>query len=133
MNEATANNTPTFGVTTETPANDMSMFFTRESANEGIKVSLLDPKGEKTDHFLVLRGSRSDAMTKAREEMQRRMLDKDADRMDLIRALLASSVKSWSFKAECTLENVKNFLREAPQIADQIERAIYNDSNFTKG
>ena len=43
----------------------MDAFFTRDKANEGIKVPLRTPEGKETDHYLVIRSQWSDDFQKA--------------------------------------------------------------------
>lgn len=34
----------------------------------------------------------------------------------------AALISEWSFDMPCTVENISNFLREAPQIADEVDK-----------
>lgn len=108
----------------------MSDFHTRSVANEGIKVPLELPDGTKTDHYLMVRSIDSDAFRDAETESKRNALqiasidnpeEKNQALKDEKNALLVSLVIDWTFEEECTPENVKRFLEEAPQIADTID------------
>ena len=109
----------------------MDQFHTRTRANEGIKLPLSLPDGTETEHFLTIRGVDSDVFREAEAEakrnaMQVAVLEGDDQRKEAIADeklnLVAVLVMGWSFDQECTLENIKAFLREAPQIADQIDQ-----------
>jgi len=111
----------------------MEAFFTRQKANEGVKLPLALPDGTETDHWLRIRGIDSDAFKAARSESNRAAMDLAAVADTLPKAeleskmtdaklrLLASLVMGWSFEQDFTEEAVLQFLREAPQIADQID------------
>lgn len=110
----------------------MESFFTRARANEGIELPLDMPDGSPTSHRIRIRGVDSDAFRTAQADSRRRLVeiatasekvDFDADKMEGERLrMLASLVASWTFEIPCTVENVVSFLREAPQIAQQIDK-----------
>lgn len=120
----------------------MGDFYTRERANEGIKLPLALPDGTETEHYLVIRGIDSDAFRTAEAEAKRKAMQLAALEDDTTRAvamenernvLVASLVSGWSFESECTLESVREFLREAPQISDQIDQIATKRSLFFNG
>lgn len=124
-----------------TPANvAMSAFFTRQKANEGIELALDFPDGTPSPHHIRIRGVDSDAFKKAEVEGFRRLQElfmsedkktpSEEDRISAELTLMASLVASWSFDQPCTTENVVAFLREAPQIAKEINRIAANRSRF---
>ena len=110
----------------------MESFFTRERANEGIELSLDLPDGTPTAHKIRIRGVDSDSFRVANAESKRRLVDlamsKEKATLDLTDhenerfRLLASLVVSWTFETPCNPENVVRLLREAPQLAEQIDR-----------
>lgn len=109
----------------------MNEFFTRQKANEGIKLTLTLPNGEDTDHFLMIRGVDSDVFREAEAEAKRNAMqiaaleDKEQRKVamaDEKLVLVAALIMDWSFDEECSLENVKHFLKEAPHIADQVDQ-----------
>lgn len=117
----------------------MDAFFTRPAANEGIEFPLVRPDGTPTEHWLRLRGIDSDEYRLADLDSKRRAVkiaetldlrerDKQVDELTL--RLIATLVMSWSLPQECTLTNVMNFLREAPQIASAVERVTGNRRLF---
>ena len=117
----------------------MDEFFTRERANEGIKLPLTLPGGGKTEHWLKLRGIDSDAFREAEDDSRRvamvaaQLKDKGEQKAMLREEklnLVAALVIDWSFDQECTLENVRKFLQEAPQIADDINKVCARRSLF---
>lgn len=121
------------------PNNPMEQFFTRGRANAGVKVPLYLPSGEESEHFLMVHGVDSDEF-RAADMMSRRenlkiaeikdLAKRDIAIADLTRTLRAKLVISWSFDMPCTFENVYNFLKEAPQIADGIDRVASNRKAF---
>lgn len=117
----------------------MEEFFTRKIASEGRKMELTTPAGEKTDHYLLVVGIDSDRFRAASVRAERKMLEisilTDADQKEVEesrvqRELVAELVIGWSFEKEFTQENVLEFLREAPQIADQVDRFAANRRIF---
>lgn len=117
----------------------MEAFFTREKANEGIEVPLYLPDGTKTEHWLRIRGVDSDHFRLAEAESKRdamrvAMIEDPLERAKAIADaklnLIAALVISWSFEKECTLENVKEFFRQAPQIADAVDQVASKRALF---
>lgn len=111
----------------------MQQFFTRERANEGIKFPLSFPDGRESPHWLTIRGVDSDQFKTAEAASRRRIFaltaEKAADKSQVDKLeqeekleTIASLVAAWSFDEPCTLEAIKTFLREAPQIADAVNR-----------
>lgn len=117
----------------------MEAFFTRERANEGIEIPLYLPDGTKTEHWLRIRGIDSDHFRLAeaeskREAMRVAMIEDPLERAkaiaDIKLSLIAELVISWSFEKECTHENVKEFFRQAPQIADAVDQVASKRALF---
>lgn len=118
----------------------MEAFFTRQRANEGIELPLDLPDGTPTKHRIRIRGVDSDQFRAANADSRRRLAelvmnrekatvdpaDTDNERF----RLLASLVVSWTFELECTPDNVVTLLREAPQLAEQIDRIAAKRSLF---
>lgn len=124
----------------------MAIFHTRDRANEGQKLPLHAPDGSPTDHWLLVRHVWSDAFQKAEDAAQREAretvmgMGENPDReavAEVQRAarvrLLASLVAGWSFDAECTPDAVADFLAQAPQIADAIDRFAADRKRFFGG
>lgn len=118
---------------------DMESFFTREKANNGVEVPLYLPDGTKSEHHIVIRGVDSDVFREAESESRRKameiaMISDPVEKVQAIRdtklRLICSLVISWTFEKECTQENVFEFLREAPQIADAIDQVASKRSLF---
>ena len=118
-------------------------FYTREKANEGVKMPLYRPDGTKTDKWLLIRGSDSDearsaynaGMRKAREiaaikddaeRMDASIKGEETARLDYLTALVAG----WSEEEPCEPEAVRKLLSEAPQIADAINLFAGNRALF---
>ena len=120
----------------------MEEFYTRSIANKGKKLPLFTPAGDATDHWIMVRGVDSDNFRQAEAKAKRKAVEiaqiEDADeRVDAVAneeaVLIASLVADWSFGDECTVFNVVKFLKEAPQIADMINRySVMRDEFFAK-
>lgn len=117
----------------------MDAFFTREKANDGIEVPLYTPTGEKSEHSIRIRGVDSDLFRQAEAESKRDALriagiEDEAQRSLAITEaklkLLSSLVVSWTFDQECTRESVVEFFRNAPQIADAVDRVASKRALF---
>lgn len=118
---------------------DMEAFFTRAKANEGIEVPLYLPDGTKSEHWLRVRGVDSDHFRLAeaeskREAMRVAMMEDTLERAKAIAdaklTLIAALVISWSFEKECSVENIKEFFRQAPQIADAVDQVASKRTLF---
>lgn len=122
----------------------MDLFRTRDKANSGIKLPLVDPStGKETDQWLIILSIDSDAYQKVNTKAMRQssviqaLTDDDAkalainsNSLDIVTAL----VQDWSFELPCTPENVRQFLIDAPQIRGAInimaaDRALFMNSN----
>ena len=107
---------------------DMGQFHTRTKANEGVKLPLVTPDGGATDHYLMVMGIDSDAFRAAESLAKRAIIGAgaDADIQEIAKEaaldVVASLVSGWSFDDELTTDNIKGFLRDAPQIANEIDR-----------
>ena len=121
----------------------MDQFFTRQRANEGVTLPLYLPDGTPTSHSIKIRGVDSDIFKAAEAESSRRLMDMGLDLLNNKEALtrivteekqavIAALVISWTFEKPCTLENVKELFREAPQIAEQVDRLASKRSLFFK-
>jgi len=115
-------------------------FHTREVANEGIKLPLSLPDGKKTEHYLIIRGIDSDEFRRANIKQQRELMNlsqlSDEEREHKLEhsqtELVASLVAGWSFVDEFNQENLINWLKNAPQIADMIDRIASQRGLFIK-
>ena len=127
----------------------MEEFFTRDNANEGTQIDLFRPDGSKSDHWLVILGTDSDVYhltnAKARRalstiEIEARMIEDVGKREDFLLGkqkeweikIIASLLKSWSFDKEPTEENKIDFLTNAPQIREQINKLSTRRQLFIK-
>lgn len=121
---------------------DMSKFFTRSKANEGIKVPLSLPDGTETDEYLILRSVDSDHFRDADAEAKRALVEcaqiedpeeKSARLKEIRMSVLVPLVAGWSFDKELTPENVAELFTEAPQIADAVDRLAAKRTLFFDG
>lgn len=126
MNNAQSNETAA-GIPAADP---MAQFFTKDAANTGIKVPLVDPLGQRTPHWLEIYGVDSDQFrandARGRRESARiaqieNPEERDLAMIDLTRRLTASLVFNWSFPQPCTSEAVVDFFRKAPQVQEAVD------------
>ena len=117
----------------------MQQFHTRKKASVGVEVPLYNPDGTASEHWFRIRGVDSDefrrAETKAkRSAIELSQIEDEQERADVIRAtelsVVAELVAGWSFEEPCTHDNVVNFLTEAPQIADMVNRFAAQRAQF---
>lgn len=110
----------------------MEAFFTRQAGNEGVEFSLDLPDGTPTPHRIRIRSIDSDIFRKANAEFKRQMVEiwaksegvePDSALLEELKLKLqASLVVSWTFPNPTTLAGIVNLLKEAPAIAEQIDR-----------
>lgn len=121
---------------------DSSAFYTRKSANDGVKLPLELPDGTPTDEWLIILGVDSDAFREAETAELRRAIeadyssDEERDRAanESKRRLAAALIGGWSFDEEKTPETAFKFLTEAPHIQRQVDMlAIQRKRFFKKG
>lgn len=114
-------------------------FYTKPSADRGVKMALLKADGSDSGHWLMVRGTESDAFRKARFEGARTMRDIPAESDDWDRAQkrdavvmdsLVSLVAGWSFDEPCTPDSVREFLTNSPHVADMVDQAAVEKSRF---
>lgn len=105
----------------------MTQFFIKEQAEEGKRVDLHLPTGEQTDDYLIIRSAYSDAFVEAKNQAYRDALANDNE-VDTNR-VLASLIKEWSFDEELTLDSATQFLTNAPQVAEQLNK-LSADAEF---
>jgi len=117
----------------------MESFFTRERSNEGTEIPLYLPSGEKSDHWIRIRGVDSDIFREVEAEVKREAVrvavleDEDEKKKKIAEAkvkLIACLIMSWSFEEECNQENILRLLKEAPQIMDMIDKVATKRSLF---
>lgn len=110
----------------------MEAFFTRGPANNGVRLPLYLPTGEKTEHWLHILGIDSDSFRQVNLETMRDMarivaITDQAERareMDLSKVrLVACLIHSWSFDLPCSEENRIKLLQEAPHLRDMIDKS----------
>jgi hypothetical protein len=124
----------------ELPTPGMDAFHTRTKANEGHKIPLYSADGQLTAHWLRVRGVDSDAFRKAQTRQTRRVAEiaaltpeaREDAIMDATLEMQAALVAEWSFDMECTHDNVKTFLRDAPQIAAEVDKFASRRTFFFK-
>lgn len=117
----------------------MKEFYTRQTANEGVNLPLYHPDGTLSEHYFVVRGIDSDHFRQAEAAAKRKaveiaQIENEQERAEAVRETelkcIAALIASWSFPEPCTIANVVNFLREAPQIADMVNRFAARRAEF---
>ena len=126
---------------------DISLFSTRSPANAGAVLELKDVNGNTSEHTLTILGTDSDAFQEAQFNSKQAIIammkdDKEAtfkEATTMARELVASLVSGWTFvdadgkPLPCTKANVVAFLKEAPQIQEQIDSVATDRKLFTTG
>lgn len=114
-------------------------FYTKPNADKGVKMPLMQADGSPSEHWLMVRGIDSDAFRKTKFEGARAMRDLPASASDWDRAeardesvmnSLVALVAGWSFEEPCTPEAVREFLSNAPLIADAVDSVAADRSRF---
>ena len=114
----------------------MDEFYTRGTANEGIRIDLYLPNGDKSDHWIEMRGVYSDEYRRAYRRLMAKISDaakgddtesRSKRLYDYEIELLSYLVKGWSFDKKPTQKNIIYFLMEAPQVADSLD-FVANDN-----
>ena len=109
----------------------ISDFYTRTKANTGQRVYLLGPDRSPTEQWIHILHTDSDAYRNSISETLQKIAAtaaiadeaaRKAAQAELSSEAMAALVTGWSFDEECTRENVKQLLKEAPYIADLIDR-----------
>lgn len=118
---------------------DMERFFTRETANAGVKEPLYLPDGTPTEHWLLILGQDSDEFRQAEAQARRRVLElaqieDETERQQAIRDqemdMRVALIGGWSFSEDCIPENIRRFLAESPTNADMVDRIAANRQRF---
>lgn len=127
---------PNEAMTEASTTNPMDRYAVRDRVQTPTRVHLNDPvTNEKTGDYLDVRSSLSTEFMEARDEIMQEVgelqepnaaVRKERVR-DLQLRLTASLVAGWSFPEPATVENVKKFLFNAPQIRAQLN-AIADDT-----
>lgn len=122
-------------------------FFTKDAANEGVKVALYWPDGKKSDFWLLVAGQDSDSYIHAKTKLDRYAMtayrgleDDQAQEMHSKKVieLKAACVIDWAMQdnegndVSCTFENVVKLLDKAPQLVREIDDVIYDRSQYVK-
>ena len=135
-------------------------FYTKPACNVAQRLPLYLPDGTDSGEWIEVYGIDSDAYDAAKKETQRQLLAVDVeisqlekkmadrnlnnaitelqklsdDRKRIIEgrvlATRAAIVSGWSFKKECTHEAVIELMKNAPLIADEVDRYATNRMNF---
>lgn len=113
-------------------------FYTLPKATEGVEFPL-ELDGKPTGHWLRVRGTDSEQFRKARFDGARKLRDvpegtSDWERgrvMDgIVLDTLTALVSGWSFDEECTPEAVREFLQNAPHIAEAVDKVAGERARF---
>lgn len=117
----------------------MAKFMIRKEANVPTMVNLIDPAtGELTEDWIKIRSSLSDEFFAARERVNQEVQsinepDK-AKRAEIVAelqlSLKMSLVHSWSFEEKMDEANLRQFLRESPQVQELVMRVADDQQRF---
>lgn len=121
-------------------------YFTRQAHNEGVRLYIAAPDGSETQDWVEIRGIESDIFRETRNQSEaelyaslngitdtkERIAKIESVREDARLRLLVSLVKAWSFDEECNEENIIALLKEAPFIADFIDKKSASVKDFIK-
>ena len=118
---------------------NMERYKIHGQAQKPIRVHLHDPAtGKQTEDWLDIRSSLSDAFSMARDETMQAVQEIVEPNKDKRRALVAelqlglkvALVAGWSFDEPFTEGNVRDWLREAPQVQQMIMSVADDSSAF---
>jgi hypothetical protein len=118
---------------------NMERYKIRGQAQQPIRVNLYDPAtGKQTEDWLDVRSSLSDAFSEARDDTMRAVQEIEEPNKEKRAALVSelqlglkvALVAGWSFDVPFTEQNVREFLREAPQIQQMIMNIADDSSAF---
>lgn len=123
-----------------TTDNEFALFETREAGNEGIEFPLYDPVTNiKTSHWLRVLSVDSDAYAAANTKAMRKAveigkIEDDREREAALEEqslnIIASLVTDWSFKKHFSEGAVREFLKNAPQIKNAVNRVAADRALF---
>jgi hypothetical protein len=117
-----------------------SDFYTVPASEAGIKLPLLMPDGTDSGHWIMVKGPDSLAYRKSMDVINRRRMEimtiedfEERERVadDVLADSRAPLVMAWSFDEPLTIESAREFLKNAPLIARQIEQASGDRRRFT--
>ncbi len=111
----------------------MEQFFTASLHDTPQKLTLSDPYGKPTDHYIMVIGNHSTKVRETNNNLRYKIaMSEDVSVEDAKAELIASMIDSWSFDDEPTLQNKLKLLKEAPQISDAVDLFGSNHGNFAK-
>lgn len=117
----------------------MEDFFTREEANLGRQMFLQTRDGKSTSEFLIVRGIDSDEYRRVHQRNMRNAIRVASIKDDEERARKISECQTdeivalvcgWSFKKPFNEHALRDFLMQAPQIAEEVDRFAGNRVRF---
>jgi len=114
-----------------------SDFYTKEAHSTAQKLPLFTPDGKETKEYLLVIGSDSDAVRKAKSlSMQKAMVLAKSNSMtdstqdELALDIICAHVTGWSFKQKFSEEALREFLDNAPSVKDAVDVFGANSQNF---
>lgn len=117
----------------------MNRYKIRQQAQTPKRVNLRDPAtGVETEDWLEIRSSLSDEFIQARDETMQAVQSLNTSNpeerkkavAELQLNLKVALVSGWSFEEPCTPENVRDWLRDAPQVQMLILAVADNSAAF---
>lgn len=115
-----------------------SRYMVREQANAPVRVHLIDPATQKeTEDWIEVRSSLSDQFIETRNllmgtvgELSPDKEVRKAEANERQMRLKACLVAAWSFSERPSEEEVIEFLRESPQVAEQVLNVADDSARF---
>lgn len=121
----------------ETKKESFRVMFTREKANAGARLTLTYPDGSESPHWLLVLSSLSEKFRDKSMKINRKYADMEANKVEIDEVqreleFAATTIIDWSFDEELTDDNIVEFLREAPQVREQVSLFSIDSGNFFK-
>lgn len=120
--------------------------FTRQAAEVGAKMVVLDENGKPTEDWILVRGQDSETFNKATTRLARKTQEfitgskdpevarRSPEFNDLVESemenMKVALFKGWSFEETCDEVHIKELLQEAPLISEQVDAFAKKRSNF---
>ncbi len=113
-------------------------YLDKEKRKKGIRMVLLSPSGAISEDYIMVRWAWSDEVRAAMDVLQRDMRekfadDKDPDNEAIVLEGIVAMVAGWggpSFDKKATKANVREFLKQRPDIAERIDKLSANTKLF---
>lgn len=114
--------------------------YTLNASCVGVPLAIRYPNGQPTGQTINVRGTDSHEFQSAAREKHRQKIEilalpeseQEAAFEKATLKLMASVVAGWTFEEKATLENVEEFLKNAPDVLEQVDNFCTKRANFFK-